>query len=207
MAEKELLSRKVFYAGDVVFREGDEGNFAYLVESGAIEIFKTMEGERVSLSTFSKGEIFGEMALVDNSARMASAMAVEETGVVVITRVMFEKRLRPSDKFVKGLIRVLVTNLRNVHQSYMRRARSVDDHLAAIDFFLGGLRKYMNIPNAEEVKADATKQLERMDEALQELKTVFKDHVDKRESVLSKSDTTGQGKPDPIEADVSDLVG
>ena len=183
------------------------GNSAFLVEYGAVQVSKTVDGEKVSLATLRKGEMFGEMALIDDSPRMASAQALENTSVVVIPRAVFETKLDATDRFVGGLMNLLVANLRNVHQSYMRRARSVDDYLDAIDFFVNSLRQYLQSGDAEAVGSEAAQShLQRIDEAVDQLKILLAATSDRRQSVLSASDVTHQGDPDPQTPDVAHLV-
>jgi CRP-like cAMP-binding protein len=63
--------------GDVVFAQGDPGDALYIVESGQVAILR-MDGERThTLANLGPGKSFGEMALVSNEARMASAVALE----------------------------------------------------------------------------------------------------------------------------------
>ncbi len=207
MTERRLWNKKLFREGEVVFREDDMGNSAFLVEYGAVEVSKTVDGEKVSLATLRKGEMFGEMALIDDSPRMASAQALENTSVVVIPRAVFETKLDATDRFVGGLMNLLVANLRNVHQSYMRRARSVDDYLDAIDFFVNSLRQYLQSGDAEAVGSEAAQHhLERIDETVDQLKILLAATPDRRQSVLSASDITTQGDPDPLTPDVAHLV-
>jgi len=83
IAEPEFLKKKTFRRGDIIFREGEMGNQAYIVVTGMVEVFKYVEGEKVSLASLRKGELFGEMALVDNSLRMATAVARERTILLI----------------------------------------------------------------------------------------------------------------------------
>ena len=62
------------------------------------------------------GELFGEMAIVDGSSRMANAVAKEETVVVMVPATTVEARLKKIDPFLRALMKILVENLRNVHQ-------------------------------------------------------------------------------------------
>lgn len=79
----------------VIFREGKPGNAAYVVQEGKVEVFKTLNGdEEVILGTIEAGGLFGELALVDNKPRMASARATERTVLIAINRQTFEKRWR-----------------------------------------------------------------------------------------------------------------
>ena len=69
-------------SGDILFREGEVGDFAYQIISGEIEICKFNGDEYITLATLSKGALFGEMALIDRQPRSAMARATKETTVV-----------------------------------------------------------------------------------------------------------------------------
>lgn len=106
----KVLERRVFFAGTNVFREGDEGDRAYLIQEGQVEIIKN----GVTLATLGKGELFGEMALVDDQPRMASARALTDVSVVVISREAFREKLAKADPFIRGLLSIFVRNIRNL---------------------------------------------------------------------------------------------
>jgi len=112
----EILDRRVFPAGEVIFKEGETGRrCAYLVESGKVEISKTISGgDPQILGHVSAGGIFGEMALVDNKPRMAQAKTVEGTTVIIITEAVLEQKLRKTDPFVRGLLSIFVRNIRDL---------------------------------------------------------------------------------------------
>lgn len=115
-AAKRFVDRKVFYAGDKVFKEGEPGDRAYIVERGMVEIVKMIDGKEVVLGTINKGGLFGEMALIDNAPRMAAARAVQQTTLVIVTRDVFEAKLAKADPFMRGLINIFVKNIRRMGQ-------------------------------------------------------------------------------------------
>lgn len=117
----DALDRAVFYAGDAVFREGEAGGRAYLIERGRVEISKAVDGRREVLGFIDFGGLFGEMALVDDEPRMATAMAVEDTVCVVISRADFQRRMAGADPLLRGLLRIFVKNIRA--QTAMRLAQ------------------------------------------------------------------------------------
>lgn len=108
--EKPILDRRAYEADQLIFKAGDRGNHAYLVQSGTVEILRGVEGE--VLNTVGTGGIFGEMALIDDQPRSASARATSPVNVIVINRPMFEQKLKKSDPFVQALLKILVGNLR-----------------------------------------------------------------------------------------------
>ncbi|OFW47223.1 MAG: hypothetical protein A3J29_17390 [Acidobacteria bacterium RIFCSPLOWO2_12_FULL_67_14b] len=174
--------------GDVLFHEGDAGDAAYIVDSGAIGIFKAFEGGRIRLATLRDGELFGEMAIIDGSPRMADAVALENSVVLKIPRDVFESKLRQYDPFLRGLVQVLVHNLRNVHRAYMRRPRSVQDFVAVLAKHADGLRRYLAMLQEMDPDAEALKHLDTLEDAIGDLKNMFSDRHDRRKSVLTDSD-------------------
>jgi CRP-like cAMP-binding protein len=120
MAGQEVLDRRVFAADEIIFKEGEVGRrCAYLVESGRVEIAKTVDGgvQKV-LGYIPSGGIFGEMALVDNKPRMAAAKAVETTSVIIISEHMLAEKLKKADPFIRGLLNVFVRNIRDMASKY-----------------------------------------------------------------------------------------
>lgn len=116
MADR-VLERTTFQPGDKLFKEGEEGNQAFVIEEGEIQIVKASGkiGENeVILGTVGKGGIVGEMALLDDSPRMASARSVKGGRAIVISRQMFEAKMDKTDPFIRGLLNILADNLRRI---------------------------------------------------------------------------------------------
>ncbi|RAU21792.1 cAMP-binding protein [Paramagnetospirillum kuznetsovii] len=110
MRNDRILERKVFYAGAKIFNEGDSGDRAYLIQDGQVEIIK----HGMTIATIGKGELFGEMALVDDQPRMASAKALSDVSCIVISRDTFRDKLAKADPFIRGLLNIFVRNIRNL---------------------------------------------------------------------------------------------
>ncbi|MBX9635759.1 MAG: cyclic nucleotide-binding domain-containing protein [Magnetospirillum sp.] len=110
MEKGKVLERKVFYSGTKVFKEGDSGDRAYLIQDEQVQITKN----GLPLATLGKGELFGEMALVDDQPRMATATALSDVSVVIINRDSFREKLAKSDPFIRGLLNIFVRNIRNL---------------------------------------------------------------------------------------------
>ncbi|HLO75899.1 MAG TPA: cyclic nucleotide-binding domain-containing protein [Magnetospirillum sp.] len=104
--------RRVFEPGTQIFDEGDPGTEAYVVEYGRVAIYKTVKGQRVDLGTVVQGGIFGEMALIDDQPRMASAVAEAETACVVIGKQRLTEQLEQAPKGVRVIVGALLGNIR-----------------------------------------------------------------------------------------------
>lgn len=112
MNEPNNSRRKVFQPGTLIFAEGEAGDAAYVVEYGRVAIFKTVMGQRVDLGGVIQGGIFGEMALIDDQPRMASAMAEVETACVVIGKDRLHEQLEQAPKGVRVIVNALLANIR-----------------------------------------------------------------------------------------------
>ena len=108
--QQRVLERKIFFAGQTIFNEGDRGDRAYLIQSGHVDIVKN----EMPLAKLGPGELFGEMALVDDKPRMASAVADGEVSLVIISRETFKEKLSKTDPFIRGLLNIFVRNIRNL---------------------------------------------------------------------------------------------
>lgn len=106
------LTRKVFNPSDIIFREGDTGDQAYLVQKGLVEIIQQRGDSHEVLRKVGAGEIFGAMAAIDTQVRIASARAVEESVCVVIPRFVLENKIATSDPLVAALLRWFVSQSR-----------------------------------------------------------------------------------------------
>ena len=110
-----VLKRLTLQAGDEVFKKGEKGKEAYVVQEGPIEIpLNDSEGVNVVLATTEKGGISGEMALIDDQPRMAAARARAGSTLIVIVRTMFHGKLAKCDPFIRGLLSIFVKNIRSM---------------------------------------------------------------------------------------------
>ena len=114
MVAKIVYDRIVFYPGDQIFAEGDEGNWAYLIQSGQIEIVKqTPDGSAMRVALLKAGQMFGEMALLEELPRMASARAISESVVVLISAETMLDRIGKSDPLIRAMLNNMSKNLRS----------------------------------------------------------------------------------------------
>ena len=119
--EQDDLERIKIQAGEAIFDEGDFGDRAYIVEDGIVEISRKVGGEKMTIGTVEKNGIFGEMALIDESNRIASAVAVIDTVLIPVPKVAIQSILANADPLLRKLVSVLVSN-----------ARSLSDHIARV---------------------------------------------------------------------------
>ncbi|HVI49656.1 MAG TPA: cyclic nucleotide-binding domain-containing protein [Candidatus Sulfotelmatobacter sp.] len=105
--------RRSFPKGSSIFKQGDTADAAYIVESGAISIFKTISGKRIALGSVGPRGIFGELALLDPSPRMASAVASEDAVCAVITKDSMDQMLESAPPGLLVLMRSMAQTIRS----------------------------------------------------------------------------------------------
>ena len=116
MASINQPSLRNLAAGDVLFREGEVGDFAYQVVKGKIEICKFNGDEYVTLSTLEKGSLFGEMALIDKQPRSAMARAIDESVVKEIDKNALLNYLKNSPQTAFNMMQQLASYARNANE-------------------------------------------------------------------------------------------
>lgn len=97
-----------FAAGDVIFAEGQAGDSMYAVIDGEVEIRKR---DKV-IDTISPGDVFGEMALIDQEPRSASAIARSDCRVVAVGQKRFTLLVQQTPYFALQIMHVLADRLR-----------------------------------------------------------------------------------------------
>ncbi len=109
--EKTLEFEKVLKPGEILFREDDPGDRMYLIKSGKIKITKGGGDVEKTLAYLKEGDFFGEMAIIDESPRSATAIAVDETRLVIIDREAFRNQVKKSP-LIEYILETLTHRLR-----------------------------------------------------------------------------------------------
>ncbi|MCG8511700.1 MAG: cyclic nucleotide-binding domain-containing protein [Rhodospirillales bacterium] len=187
----EGVTRAAYPEGKRVFHEGEQGNAVFIIEKGSVSIVKDVDGEEVQLATLRPGELFGEMALIDGSARMASAVTAEPSVIAKIPKETFETKLKGFDPFLRALVQILINNLRGVHKAYMKRPRSAQDYINVLNHSVDGFKRYSNRVEDSDLHDAAIRRISAIQMSLSELEKLFKDHDDRRRNVVSDVDLSG----------------
>ncbi|HEY3915842.1 MAG TPA: ATP-binding protein [Verrucomicrobiae bacterium] len=124
-AELEQLRKSTrelsFNAQQAIFNQGDSGDGIYFVKDGLVQISVAVgTGDLKVLSRIPPGELFGEMAVMDNGARSANAMAEQPTTVYFIGREELMEILGHSPRLASALIKEVVRRMRVFNDQYIR---------------------------------------------------------------------------------------
>jgi CRP-like cAMP-binding protein len=112
---RNAMERVELVDGEILFRRGDPGDAFYIIETGKIRIFTVDEGgQEITLNTLSEGEAIGELALVDDQPRSASASALGLTVLNRLSRENFLAGVQTSPELTSRVIRLLSQRTRHM---------------------------------------------------------------------------------------------
>ncbi len=107
-------SLKKYESGEVIMRQGESGQSAYIIEKGRVEIrIEKEDGTSIVVSTRGAGAIIGEMSLIDSAPRTATVVAIENCELLELTKDDFTRRLDSSDPVLRMTMQVILTRYRD----------------------------------------------------------------------------------------------
>jgi hypothetical protein len=110
------LPRKAFSPGDLIIREGDGGDAAYMIVSGRCRAYRTVGDQRETLAVMETGDVFGEMALLLEDPRAATVEAMDRVTVLVLDKSTMTEGLG-IDGWTGALVRALAQRFRDLEQT------------------------------------------------------------------------------------------
>ena len=111
------LEAETFPEGDVIFEMGDMGDHMYLIESGTVGIYlREKRGENIEISRLQRGECFGEMGLLDELPRSASAEVLEDARLLVLERHRLYGLISSYPELALGMLKSLSLKIRDVDE-------------------------------------------------------------------------------------------
>jgi CRP-like cAMP-binding protein len=111
-----LTTRRRYPKDTVVFFENEEGDFFFTIVQGRIKVtILGDDGREIILSVLGPGDFFGEMALLDNEPRSATAIAAEDTELLSLHRTDFQSTIGANLAISHALIKILTTRLRRAN--------------------------------------------------------------------------------------------
>jgi CRP/FNR family transcriptional regulator, cyclic AMP receptor protein len=133
----QRMAERAFGAGETVFRQGDRGASMFIVVAGSVQIFLPNNGPskaRLPLKTVEKGDYFGELAILDDKPRSASAETTAPTVLLELTREVFIADVIASPPAVLAILGEMGERLRDTNALLSQRAardvvKEFDDRL------------------------------------------------------------------------------
>lgn len=125
---ERVLERASFAPNEKIFVLGEPGDSLYIVGTGKIELFvKDNSGAKITLTVCQPGEIFGELSLLDGGARTASAVAMEQSDLMVLNRDDLLAFLKRHPEAALTMLTTMGQRIRSADEMLRRRvARNIN---------------------------------------------------------------------------------
>jgi CRP-like cAMP-binding protein len=111
------LIEKKYSAGDIIFHEGESGKAVYVVLEGSVKIIKESDPENKTLSVLGPSSHFGELALIGNTTRFATAVAEKDSILLIMYKSYFDDLIR----FNSATSARILLNLAKILSEYIHR--------------------------------------------------------------------------------------
>jgi CRP-like cAMP-binding protein len=122
----QFIHNREYTENEYIFYQGDPGIGLYIILRGEVAVRQGENSDEhdADLAILSRGDFFGELALLDNSPRSASAIATQPSNIAVIFKPDLDEYIDKYPKqgvdIMRGISQIIVTRLRNLNQDYIR---------------------------------------------------------------------------------------
>jgi CRP-like cAMP-binding protein len=104
---------RTFQPGEIIFSEYEQGDSFYMIQSGSVELTKIVENIEKKIAILHASEIFGEMAILDDSPRSAMAIALDAVQVLEFNRQNFESLLQTNPQIAMKLLKTFTARIKD----------------------------------------------------------------------------------------------
>jgi CRP/FNR family transcriptional regulator, cyclic AMP receptor protein len=110
------MQNVTFKAGDTIIRQGDEGDTAFFIVSGAVDVSVGRGDEAAVVGRLGMGEVFGEMCLIEPGPRSATVTAACDTECLAASYQEFIAAMQENPERAVGFMKTLVRRLRKMNE-------------------------------------------------------------------------------------------
>jgi serine/threonine protein kinase len=114
------FSTMTYQPGNIIFNEGDEGNYSFKILSGRVEVYKTIDKKRKVLAELGKGEIVGELAVFSNQPRTATIKVLEQTTIRIMDKESVDREIEKLSPWVGKMISSLSERFINLNEKHIQ---------------------------------------------------------------------------------------
>ena len=123
----KIASYETFQDGQIIFEEGSNGDWIYVVEEGKVEISKNVDGQKIVIEKLKEGDVFGELAYVDKTPRSSTATAKGTTVIGIIDRDFFDAEFNKIPTDFQKVLKKVAFRLRKATQRSVEAQKGKGD--------------------------------------------------------------------------------
>ena len=110
---------KTYEPGQSIIRQGEMGDYMYVIQEGLVEVVKEVDGRAIQLAVLGKGEFFGEMAIFEQETRAATVRALVPARIITIDRKNLLRRIQEDSSLAYRLVQVMSGRVRKLGEQIM----------------------------------------------------------------------------------------
>ena len=109
------MEKRLFEKGEIICKEHEVGSEMYVILSGSVIPYKTINNQKLELSAVGSGNFFGEMCLFSRNTRTATVVAAEPCEILVLTKDTLLDKLKSDPRLAVKIIETLIIRLEHTH--------------------------------------------------------------------------------------------
>jgi CRP-like cAMP-binding protein len=118
---------RVYLDGEDIVTEGEVGDCMYIIQHGTADVIRNEDGVATVVDTMESGELFGEMAIVENTVRSSTVRARGEVRAITIDRKTFMRRIQEDPSLAISVLEVLCHRVRNLDDTIAHLKHQLDE--------------------------------------------------------------------------------
>ena len=118
---------RVYLDGEDIVTEGEVGDCMYIIQHGTADVIRNEDGVATVVDTMESGELFGEMAIVENTVRSSTVRARGEVRAITIDRRTFMRRIQEDPSLAISVLEVLCHRVRNLDDTIAHLKHQLDE--------------------------------------------------------------------------------
>lgn len=139
---------KTFKPGEVIFNEGEVGDKTYIIKQGSVKIITHYDDKAVTLGVLKNGACFGEMAVISDAPRVASAICETQSHIYVIDKSHIDKMMSEMSPLFRAIINSLIKRVRSLNAFAAEKA-SFTHPMIAVAHLLTMIEKTLPDPTQQ----------------------------------------------------------
>ncbi len=147
---------KTFRKGDILFCEYEPGDTFYLIQSGRVEILKIVDDMQKTLDILEPGEIFGEMAILEEAPRSATALALDKVVALEFNRENFEVLMQGNPQIALKLLKLFSKRIYDQKRRFMILTLDDEEARVADVFLMLAEKQKISLGDVKTVKLEVT---------------------------------------------------
>ena len=121
-----IADEEKYQYGNIIFNEGDSGDWVYVILSGSVEVSKTVKGHKYILEILKPGDVFGEIENITRTKRITTARAIGDTIVGLIDRQFIDKECSQLSQQFRSILASMATRNRKLIDRVVSFSERVD---------------------------------------------------------------------------------